>query len=180
MPLLVTGGFPRLAALTEATAALATLYRDGPTSAMTVVERALRLLGDAEGDDHRTEAVTRMRCSVVQHASGDTTQAAQELSNAVATAIDYTSRDRDQVADAFQRHASYLVQHDPRTAAVMLGAGEQVRRRRVPASVKEIRDRTSAVAQQKLGEAGYEEEFRSGMELDRDGLIVLCRKISAR
>lgn len=70
VPLLLTGGFRRLAALAESAAALALLRRDGPAEALAAVERATQLLGD-DGDDRRTATVVRLRCSVVQHAAGE-------------------------------------------------------------------------------------------------------------
>lgn len=178
VPLLLSGGFPRLAAAAEATAALATLYRDGPAAAMVVVARATGLLASDDSEDRRTEALVRLRCSVVQHAAGETTTAWQALRDALPVALEHTSRDRDALADVLQSHTPYLVRHDADVAVTLLGAGERLRRRHVPAPITDIRDRTAEIARDRLGESRFTTVFDAGAALDDDGLIALIARHS--
>jgi len=177
VPLLLVGGFSRLAALAEATAALAVLRRHGPGPAVAAVERALGLLRDDGGDDRRTAAVVRLRCSVVQHAAGQPAVAAQALRDAVRTGLDQTSRDRDAVADALQGHAAYLARTDPESAAALLGAGDRVRRRPIAPAMRDIRDHAVAAARDALGTALFDRRNLAGAALGIEDLAALCVRI---
>jgi len=178
VPLLRAGGFPRLAALAESTVALAMLREDDIPAALAAVGRSVRLL-EGSGDDRRTAAVVHLRCSVVQHAAGELAAARESLRGALASVPERTTRDQDEVADALDSHAWHLVRRDPRTAAAMLGAGEQLRRRPVPAPIQPMRDKARTAARQALGANGYDAAFRAGRALDRAGLLELCDRLAA-
>jgi predicted ATPase/transcriptional regulator with XRE-family HTH domain len=150
--LLLAGGFPRLAALAESTRALALLHTAGPAPALVVAQHAAHLLG-AEGDDRRTEAVLDLRRSVIQHAA-------------------------DELAAALVTHAWYLVRRDPVTAAALLGAGDQLRRRPFPEPTLAMTGRTAAAARDALGAGVFTRERARGTRLDRAEVVALCGRIA--
>ncbi|GAA4461586.1 ATP-binding protein [Phytohabitans houttuyneae] len=177
VPLLLAGGFPRLAALAESTRALALLHTAGPARALPVAEHAAQLLG-TEGDDRRIEAVLDLRRSVIQHAAGELAVARDTLARALPVGLDHTSRDRDEVAQALVTHAWYLVRRDPTAAAALLGAGQGLRRRPFPEPTVAMTARTAAAARAALGAGGFAREHARGTGLDRDGLVALCDRVA--
>lgn len=176
VPLLQAGGFVRLAALAESTIALAVLRHHGPAQAVEAARRALVLLR-GDGDDRRTEAVVQLRCSVVQHAAGDLDAAMHLLRAAAHDATGQTTRDHDELADALQTHALYLARRHPVVAAALLGAGDRMRRRPIPAPIRPIRQQASTAAQRLLGEERFDEHLRAGATLDRHGLVHLLDRL---
>ncbi|MEV6490456.1 AAA family ATPase, partial [Actinoplanes sp. NPDC051633] len=177
VPLLKAGGFLRLAALAESTIAIALLRHHGPAHAMAAAQRALQLLG-GDGDDRRTEAVVQLRCSVIEHAAGNTGAALRLLHEAARNATGHTTRDRDELADALQTHALYLARRVPATAATMLGLGDRIRRRPIPAPIQPIRHQASTAAQQSLGKKQFDEHLRAGAALDQDVLLLLLDQLT--
>jgi predicted ATPase/DNA-binding XRE family transcriptional regulator len=180
VPLLRAGGYERLAAAAETTNALAQLRTAGPVPARTAAERAVGLLAGG-GDDQRIEALVLLRCSVVWHAAGEPSAARDAIRRSLPTVLRQPStRDRDELADALQTHAWYLSEPAPDVAAALLGAGDLMRRRPIPAAIQPIREQAAATARRTLGPAKFEAGQAAGALLDADGLLDLCDRIAPR
>lgn len=175
--LLHTAGYARLAAFAETTRGLA-LLRGGanPAAALAAMDSAAALL-DA-GEDRRIAAVVDLRRSVAQHAAGDLAAARDAARRGLREALRHTTRDRDELADALQSHAWYLVRRDPEGAAALVGAGQRVRRRPVPEALAPLIDRTVAAARSALGGRRFAAAHARGAAAGDDGLGTLCDRIA--
>ncbi|WP_281899123.1 ATP-binding protein [Phytohabitans aurantiacus] len=173
--LLLAAGYTRLAAVAETTRGLA-LMRGGaaPSTALAAMDRAAALL-DA-GDDRRTAAVVDLRRSVALHAAGELAAARDATRRGLREALRHDNRDRDELADALQTHAWYLVRRDPDAAAALIGAGRAVRRRPVPAALTPLIDQTVAAARSALG--GRRFTAAHGRGADAVDLDALCDRIA--
>ncbi|MCW6010306.1 helix-turn-helix domain-containing protein [Micromonospora sp. CPCC 205371] len=173
--LLLAAGYNRLAAVAETTRGLA-LLRGGaaPSAALAAMDRAAALLDT--GDDRRTAAVVDLRRSVAQHAAGDLAAARDATRRGLREALRHDNRDRDELADALQSHAWYLVRRDPEAAAALIGAGQKVRRRPVPAALTPLIDQTIAAAKSALG--GRRFTAAHGRGTDAGDLEALCDRIA--
>ncbi|GIF57985.1 ATP-binding protein [Asanoa iriomotensis] len=180
VPLLREGGYLRLAALAETTAALAEIRRGDAVAALAAVERAEALLAGESGDDRRMTAIVGLRVSVVRHATGDRSGAARALRAALPPALEHNTRDRDEAADALHAHARHLVDRDPATAATLLGAGDGLRRRTPTATIRAQRDEAAAAARDALGDTDFAARHRQGAILDLSGLLDLCADVAWR
>lgn len=177
VPLLQAAGFARLAALSEATAAQAELFRGRIDAAMSAADRAASLLPRDHGDDRRIHTVVRLRSSVVRHAAGELPAARDALREALSDSLEHLSRDRDEAADALQMHAGHLVDRDPAVAARLLGASDRLRRRE-PGRLIPARRRTEQAARLALGDEDFAQCRHAGAALDHEGLLALCGQIA--
>jgi predicted ATPase/DNA-binding XRE family transcriptional regulator len=178
VPLLRTGGFGRLAAFAETTHALALLRTAGPAPALSAAKRAVGLLGDS-GDDRRTEALVELRCSIVWHAAGELAAARNAIHRCLPVVLGHPTRDLDEIADTLQTHAWYLAKRAPMAAAALLGAGDQIRRRPIPAAIQPVRDQAAITARRTLGTKRFDARYQAGAAFDGDGLLDLCDRIAA-
>jgi hypothetical protein len=71
----------------------------------------------------------------------------------------------------------YLARRHPVVAAALLGAGDRMRRRPIPAPIRPIRQQASTAAQRLLGEERFDEHLRAGTTLDRHGLVHLLDRL---
>jgi hypothetical protein len=178
MPLLRAGGFGRLAAVAETTNALAVLRTAGPAAARSAAERAVELLADS-GDDRRTDALVRLRCSIVWHAAGELAAARDAIHRSLPAVLGHPTRDGDEIADVLQTHAWYLAERAPAAAAALLGAGDRTRRRPITAAIHALRDRAATTVRRAIGTTRFDAGYQAGTALDGDGLLDLCDRIAA-
>ncbi|HEX7308201.1 ATP-binding protein [Lentzea sp.] len=171
VPPLTAGGHTLLAALTEATAALALLDTD-PVASSAALRRSDRLLSESSGGNgnDRVEATVRLRAGVVRHALGDPAAAWRELATTLRISLNHTTRDRDSVAEALDLHARHLCARDPASAAVLLGAADRLRRKKITPFVAGVRERAVAVVAAALGPERWTERLDTGRGLDDPAL----------
>ena len=91
----------------------------------------------------------------------------------------HPTRDRDEIADTLQTHAWYVATRAPELAAALLGAGDRIRRRPIPAAIQSIRERAATAARRTLGTKRFDADHQAGAMLDADGLLDLCDRIAA-
>ncbi|WP_439658520.1 ATP-binding protein [Lentzea sp. HUAS TT2] len=175
LPLLTEGGHTLLAAFAEVTAALALVEQD-PAAASAHLRNADRLVADTVVDNgnDRVEATVHLRASVVRHALGDGA-AWRELADAVRISLGHTTRDRDSVSEALTLHARHLCARGPLTAAVLLGAADRLRRKKITPFVAAAREHALGV----LG-VRWAEQVSAGRDLDDGELIAFADELAAR
>jgi predicted ATPase len=178
VPLLRAGGFGRLAAAAETTNALALLRTTGPAPALSAAKRAVGLLADS-GDDRRTAALVELRCSIIWHAAGELGAARDAVRRCLPVVLGPPTRDRDEIADTLQTHAWYLAKRAPVASAALLGAGDRIRRRPIPAAIQPLHDQTTTTARRILGTKRFDAGYQAGTALDTSGLLDLCDRIAA-
>jgi hypothetical protein len=139
--------------------------------------RAGLLLTEDDSDDRRTLAALQLRSSVVRHATGDLHGAVDELCRGLTGTFEHMTRDRSEVADVLQDHASYLLDRDPAAAAAMLGVSGRMRVRPMLEHACVVWSSVEATGRAVLGDETFDAERSRGETLSRQELLVLCQRI---
>jgi tetratricopeptide (TPR) repeat protein len=172
---LVAGGHPRLAAFAGSAAALARLQLGDVAGAVVTRDQVLELLG--ESDDDRVATVIALRLSVVRHAAGDRAGAAGELRRVMPALVGGTERDREELANALDRHAGLLAATAPASTAGLLGASDRLRGdsgRPRSLVVAGVAGRAAERARRGLGATAFERAYGRGR---RDPLSLLTADV---